>query len=105
MTVTTPQSPIDVANTVLQEAFRAGLLLTPKLLFAAVMEISRRNPRIFQEGQSIVNDPRRGIAPSSLMDKFVTVPVGAVKQYIPDAGGNHYVIRELEVDSRRALGL
>lgn len=97
-------SPIDVANTVLQEAYRDKLLITQKQLFAAVMEIFDARPE--QLGaEPIVVDHFRGRAPCALRNKFATVPLGPVRRYIPDAAGQSRVITQLKPEARRALGL
>lgn len=96
-------SVIDVANTVLQEAFREKLRLGPKQLFAAVMEIHDFDPELFGD-EKIVLDHARGRAPSSLRNKFATVPVGPITRYIPNAAGQRFVIPELVTAARRALG-
>lgn len=97
-------SPIDVANTVLQEAFRGKLRITHKQLFAAVMEIFDARPE--QLGpEPIVVDHFRGRAPCALRNKFATVPLGPVLGYIPDAAGRSRVIPALKPEARRALRL
>ncbi len=81
-------SPIHVANTVLAEASRGGLVLGQKQLFAAVDEIYKARPGLLPPGEKIVTEAQRGSGPASLHAKFRTVAPGPIRLMIPTAGGH-----------------